>query len=109
MLAAMSGEQREALLPTLCFESATPRSITTVARLRKDLARIAQLGYALDDEETILGARCVAAAILDANGKIAGAIGVSGPTTRINQSKLPLIAETVKRAALEISNRLNYQ
>ena len=39
MLAAMSGEQREALLPTLCFESATPRSITTVARLRKDLAR----------------------------------------------------------------------
>jgi len=109
MLAAMHVEQREALLPTLRFESATPRSITTIARLRKDLTRIAQLGYALDDEETVLGARSVGVAILDANGKIAGAIGVSGPMTRINKSKLPLIAETIKQAALEVSNRLNYQ
>jgi IclR family KDG regulon transcriptional repressor len=109
MLAAMSVEQREPLLPTLRFESATPRSITTVARLRKGLAQIAQLGYALDDEETVLGARCVGVAILDANGKIAGGISVSGPTTRINKSSLPLIAKSVQQAALEISNRLGYQ
>src|SRR3984893_4932883 len=51
MLAAMPAEQRELLLPTLSFESTTPRSITSVARLRKDLAQIASLGYALDDEE----------------------------------------------------------
>ena len=34
MLAAMSTEQREILLPNLRFENATPRSITNVARLR---------------------------------------------------------------------------
>src|SRR6201985_215585 len=34
MLAAMPTEQLELLLPTLRFESATPRSITSVARLR---------------------------------------------------------------------------
>jgi IclR family acetate operon transcriptional repressor len=106
MLSAMSAEQRELLLPTLRFETTTPRSITSVARLRKDLAQIAKLGYSLDDEEAVLGARCVGAAILDANGKVAGGISISGPTTRINKTNLPAMAQTVKLAALEISARL---
>jgi IclR family acetate operon transcriptional repressor len=106
MLAAMPAEQLELLLPTLRFESATPRSITSVARLRKDLAQIVQLGYALDDEEAVSGARCVGAAILDANGKVAGGISISGPTARINKTNLVSIAKTVKLAALEISTRL---
>jgi IclR family acetate operon transcriptional repressor len=102
----MSTEQRDLLLPTLQFESATARSITTIAKLRKDLAQIARLGYALDDEEAVSGARCVGAAILDANGKVAGGISISGPTARINKTNLAAIAKTVKRAALEISTRL---
>jgi DNA-binding IclR family transcriptional regulator len=106
MLAAMSTEQRELLLPTLHFESTTARSITSVARLRKDLVLIAQRGYALDDEEAVSGARCVGAAILDATGKVAGGISISGPTTRINKTNLASIAQTVKLAALEISSRL---
>jgi DNA-binding IclR family transcriptional regulator len=108
MLASMSAEQRELLIPTLRFESTTPRSITSVARLRKDLAQIAHLGYALDDEEAVAGARCVGAAILDANGKIAGGISISGPTSRINKANLASIAKTVKLAALEISTRLGF-
>ena len=106
MLAAMPAEQRELLIPTLRFESATPRSINTIARLRKDLAQIAHLGYALDDEEAVLGARCVGAAILDAKGKVAGGISISGPTARINKANLASIAQTVKLAAREISTRL---
>jgi DNA-binding IclR family transcriptional regulator len=108
MLAAMPVEQRELLFPTLQFESATPRSITSVARLRKDLAQIEQLGYALDDEEAVTGARCIGAAILDANGKVAGGISISGPTARINKTNLASIARTVKMAALDISTRLGH-
>jgi DNA-binding IclR family transcriptional regulator len=106
MLAAMSTEQRELLLPTLRFESVTARSITSIARLRKDLAQTAQLGYALDDEEAVSGARCIGAAILDANGKVVGGISISGPTARINKTNLVSLAKTVKLAALEISARL---
>ncbi len=108
MLAAMSAEQRELLIPTLRFESATPRSITSVARLRKDIAEIVRRGYALDDEEAVTGARCIGAAILDANGKVAGGISISGPTSRVNKTNLALIAKTVKQAALEISAKLGY-
>ena len=108
MLAAMPAEQRELLLPALRFESATPRSITTVARLRKDVAQIAQLGYALDDEEAVTGARCIGAAILDANGKVAGGISISGPTSRVDKANLASIAKIVTQAALEISIRLGF-
>jgi IclR family acetate operon transcriptional repressor len=108
MLAAMPSEQRELLIPTLNFESATSRSITSVAKLRKDLAQIEQIGYALDDEEAVSGARCVGAAILDAHGKVAGAISISGPTARISKTNLASIARTVKQAALEISTRLGF-
>jgi IclR family KDG regulon transcriptional repressor len=108
MLAAMPEEQRELLLPTLRLEKATSRSITSVAKLRKDLAQIARLGYALDDEEAVSGARCIGAAILDANGKVAGGISISGPTARISKSNLAPIAQTVKLAAVEISHRLGF-
>ena len=108
MLAAMPAEQREMLLPTLRFESTTSRSITSVAKLRKHLVQIAQLGYALDDEEAVSGARCVGAAILDANGKVAGGISISGPTSRVNKGNLASIAKTVKQAAYEISCRLGF-
>ena len=104
MLAAMSTEQRELLLPTLRFERTSSRSITGIARLRKDLVLIAQRGYALDDEEAVSGARCIGAAILDATGKVAGGISISGPTARINKTNLASIAQTVKLAALEISS-----
>ena len=50
--------------------------------------RLLQLGYALDDEEAVTGARCIGAAILDANGKVAGGISISGPTSRINKTNL---------------------
>ena len=108
LLAAMSAEQRELLLPTLHFENTTPKSITSVARLRKDLTQIARLGYALDDEEAVLGARCIGASILDANGKIAGGISISGPTARINKTNIASIAQTVKLAAHDISTRLGF-
>ena len=79
---------------TLHFEITTPKSITSVARLRKDLhPDRAALRYALDDEEAVLGARCIGAAILDANGKVAGGISISGPTARINKANLASIAQ----------------
>jgi IclR family acetate operon transcriptional repressor len=66
-------------------------------------------GYALDDEEAVLGARCIAAPIFDASGKVLGGISVSGPLTRITEEKIPLFAGIVKKAARSVSGRLGYQ
>ena len=107
MLAFLPAEQREEILPTLTFTPLTPRTIPNLARLRRELTRTAQQGFAIDDQEADMGARCVAAPILDERGKIAGAISVSGPTTRISREKVQIYALAVKKGARMISARLD--
>jgi len=108
ILAFLPTEQQEELLSTLTFKRITRRTIGNLPRLKKELARTAQQGYALDDQETDLGARCVAAPILDESGKVAGAISVSGPATRISRGRIRAFASAVKNGARIISMRLDH-
>src|SRR4051812_11741095 len=108
LLAFLPGEHRDEILPMLTFERATRRSIPNLARLKKELIRVAQQGYAMDDQETDMGARCVAAPILDESGKVAAAISVSGPITRISSDKVEAFAIATKKAARLISKRLGH-
>jgi DNA-binding IclR family transcriptional regulator len=73
-----------------------------------ELGRIQRRGYAVDDEEVELGARCVAAPVLDSSGQVAAGISVSGPTIRMTRSRTTQIADVLKTAALEISTHLGY-
>lgn len=108
LLAFLPGEQREEILPVLTFERATPRTIRNLRRFRKELARVVQQGYAMDDQETDMGARCVAAPVLDESGKVVAAISVSGPITRMRRDRIQAFALATKRAARTISTRLGY-
>ncbi len=108
LLAFLSSEQREEILPMLTFERATPRTIPNLARFRKELVRVAEQGYAMDDQETDLGARCVAAPILDERGVVAAAISVSGPITRMSRDRIQAFASATKKAARTISMHLGH-
>lgn len=108
LLAFFPKDQREEIFPSLVFERVTSHSISNLAGLKRELAQIAKRGYALDDEETELGARCVAAPVLDASGRVAAAISLSGPTTRVSRGRVPELALAIRRAARTISARLGY-
>lgn len=108
LLAFLSAEHREEILPLLTFERTTPRTIPNLSRLRRELTRVGQQGYAVDDQETDLGARCVAAPILDESGKVAAAVSVSGPITRISKDRIQAFAVATKQAASMISARLGH-
>jgi len=108
ILARQSTSLRDEMLAATKLEKLTPHSITRRAELIAELGRIQRRGYALDDEEVELGARCVAAAVLDSSGYVAAAISVSGPVTRMSRTRTSAIADAVKRAALEISQSLGY-
>jgi IclR family KDG regulon transcriptional repressor len=108
VLAFLPLDQREEMLASLTFERITSHTIPDAARLRKELAKILRQGFAIDDQEAVLGARCVAAPILDGSGKILAALSVSGPITRISRDKIPSFAASVKSAAKDISSRLNH-
>ena len=108
ILAFLPADNREEILPSLKFERYTTRTILSLPRLKRELAKIQHQGYAMDDQETELGAICVAAPILDESGKVAAAISVSGPMTRNNRDRFQEFALSVKKGARQISTRLGH-
>ena len=60
-------------------------------------------GYAVDDEETFAGVRCIAAPIHDHSRQVIAALGISGPATRITREQLPDFAGIVMQAAAQLS------
>ena len=71
------------LLDGAPLAASTPHTLTTLAALQEDLAKIRRRGYATDNEEHELGVACVATPVLDSRGPPLAAISVSGPISRI--------------------------
>ena len=106
LTAYLPADEKEHVLSSIHFERFTPRTLTRLTQLRKELDRVRERGYALDDEETTLGARCVSAPIFGDGGKVTAAVSVAGPTTRIARDKVPAYVNEVMAAARAIAARL---
>ena len=57
------------------------------------LADTRKRGYSIDNEEFSDGVSCVAAPIYDGDGRMAAAIGLSGPAARNNPARLAELGE----------------
>jgi DNA-binding IclR family transcriptional regulator len=108
LISEFSDEELGDLVALHPFVQRTRRTITSLDVLRINLAEVRRLGYALDDEESNPGLRCVAAPIRNDKGEIVAAVSVSGPSFEFSEEALPEIAEAVTHAAREISARLGY-
>jgi DNA-binding IclR family transcriptional regulator len=106
--AFLSDEELQAGFSAIRFQPHTPHTITNMVAFRKELETIRQHGFALDNEENMLGARCVGAPVLDSCHQAVAAISIAGPATRIREDKISTFAEAVKEAAREIALRLGY-
>ena len=106
IVAHIPQEQLEQILRKRGMEKRTPKTLTTVPRLLKELEKVRAQGYAVDDEENNLGARCVGAPIFDSAGRPIAAVSVSGPASRLEAHCVQGIAEQVMRACQDISAAL---
>ncbi len=86
----------------------TPNTITNYDDLVKELEKIRKVGYAIDEQEDEEGIRCIGAAILNNEGKVEGAISISGPAMRITKDLIGKYGHLVKNTALQISRELGY-
>lgn len=83
--------------------AATPATITDPERLRAELATVRERRVAYDVEESQPGLFCVAAPILDAQGRAIGAISVTGATA-LDQAER--FAPAVSTTALAVAGAL---
>lgn len=103
LLSFMEEEQALTIIAAKGLKRMTVNTICEVNVLLKELQNIRQKGYAVDDEETQLGLRCVAAPVKDFNGKLVAAISVSGLVASISDHKLSYIITQVSNTAANIS------
>lgn len=87
----------------------TDSSIVGVRALERELQSVAELGYAVDNQELMVGIRSVAVAIHDRSGAAVAAIAVSGAARRITPANVPAIAANLQRVAGDVSRRLGHR
>jgi DNA-binding IclR family transcriptional regulator len=94
---------REKGLPAI-----TEKTITNFSEFKRHLSEVRFRGYAVDDEETYPGVRCVAAPIRNHSTSVVASLSVSGSVQHITRENLSVFAELVKDYAAQISARLGH-
>jgi IclR family KDG regulon transcriptional repressor len=87
----------------------TPQTITTPDGLKKALETIRQRGCAIEDEESEIGMRCIAAPIRNDAGDVVASVGMAGPVSRLSKKTLTAFIPHVIETAEAISGRLGYR
>jgi len=84
----------------------TERTITDPRRLREELVRIREQGFAFTVGELDPGVAAISVPIVDRRHDVVAAVSVGGPAVRFEEGRLPVLIGEVRRAAEEISVRL---
>jgi DNA-binding IclR family transcriptional regulator len=86
----------------------TPHTITNREALAKEYDTVREREFAMDRDESVEGASCVAAPVRDDRGEVIAAISVSMLTARLKRLNEAKLDGQVKQAAAAISARLGY-
>jgi len=90
------------------LEKHTSKTVVSERMILAQLAQARERGYAIDDEETEIGARCIAAPIFNTHGRPVAAISISGPVTFMKTGVCGQIAKGLKEANRRISSQLGF-
>jgi len=85
----------------------TPNAITDPSTLLEVLEQARNQGYAMDMEEQEEGVCCLAAPVFTPDGQILAATSISGPASRLSQSRLHELVPHIKGVAAALSRAIN--
>ena len=103
VLATYSNEDVGAIIHHHGMPRLTEKSIVRPGDLFKELEKIRRQGFAVDDEEACMGLRCIAAVVYNDCAEPLAAISVSGMTSRLTDERLPMLGQTVREVAAELT------
>jgi DNA-binding IclR family transcriptional regulator len=104
LLAGVASERLGAHLPAEPFTARTARTITSLDELSKEVKRTQRRGYAIDDNESSAGLKCLAVPVTVKDRTVA-ALSVSGPagefTPKTQKEYLELLRSAAGRLAAD--------
>ncbi|MFJ9865929.1 IclR family transcriptional regulator [Streptomyces sp. NPDC101165] len=108
MLAHLPAQDRAAVVTEAGLKKLTPHTISSKAKLEKNLAEARERGYAWTLEELEIGLHAMAAPIRDREGQVIASISASGPSYRFTEERMHELAPVLVKGAEEISHRMGY-
>ena len=104
LLAHLAAPERQRLLGLMPLQRFTERTITDRAVLESELDRIVNAGYAVDNEEYVLGVACVAVPVRNRHGDVIASIAVQGATARLPLMRAIEFVPRLRAAAAQIGS-----
>ena len=86
----------------------TPHTITSVAELEAQVAKVRVQGWAEAPEETLVGVNALSAPVMDASGLFVATITIAGPMAAIPSPPRPDQITLVRTTATTISSNLGF-
>jgi len=108
VLAYLSPMQARSILRAAGMPSFTPHTITGMENMEAAFEQIRAQGFAVEDGETRIGLRSVAAPVFDVTGAPRYAISVLGMFRRVSEPDFQVARELVESAARFVSKELGY-
>lgn len=106
ILSRLDAGEFEAALAGVRYERLTERTFVSERAFRQELARTRERGYGLDRGEALHGVHCVAAAVVDRQGRPVAAVTVTGPDERLREQDFQTVGAWVGTCAREVSANL---
>jgi DNA-binding IclR family transcriptional regulator len=109
ILAELDPARARTMLAAAPRRALTPRTVTDVAGLMDLLAHARRVGYALNDQEAVVGDISVAAALRTPGGEVTGAINIAVPTPRwkvddVRRSLAPRVMATARAVTDDLAD-----
>jgi IclR family transcriptional regulator, KDG regulon repressor len=110
LLSGLTDQAIDALYPKhSALPTMTPHSISSLVRLKAELAEIGARGLAYDEAESSEDVHCVATGVRDHGGDMVAAMSISVPTTRWNDLRRDALTDLVRDGAARLSGLLGYR
>lgn len=88
LLAALSDREVQERYRGKRIEAPTPYTINNIERLLAELAEVRQRGWAMNDQETMMGHRSIAVPLITGSGPLAAALGVGCDVARVSVEQM---------------------
>jgi DNA-binding IclR family transcriptional regulator len=108
-LLAFQPEEALTRIIALGLPASAPNTLVDEKALRRELALVRVKNYAVDDEESEVGLRSIAAPIRSYSGNVVAAISIAGPVHRMTRKMLLGWVRELVEAADAVSLRLGWQ
>jgi IclR family transcriptional regulator, KDG regulon repressor len=108
LLAYQSLNEIELLLKDYEFQYQTNSTIMNEDIFRKEIGKVKQQGFAVDDQENEQGVRCAAVPIFNGKGHVLAAISISTLISRVNDEEMNNFVHLLKTSCNELSEQMRY-